>query len=119
MNAHGTVIPDADTTGAAQPVDEDARSKPLADNNRLDEYYSNRSAIRLPEIQKQNFELKPQYYTLVSQIPYSGLPHEHPMDHLERFEDLISAIKVEGVSVDYLLCKLFKFSLAGKASHWL
>ncbi|WZY99157.1 hypothetical protein YC2023_071486 [Brassica napus] len=70
---------------AALPVDEDARSTPLADYNRPDEYYSNRSAIRLPEIQKQNFKLKPQYYTLVSQIPYSGLPHEHPMDHLERF----------------------------------
>ncbi|WZZ45372.1 uncharacterized protein LOC125583582 [Brassica napus] len=41
------------------------------------------------------------------------------MDRLERFEDLIYAIKVEGVSEDYLLCKLFKYSLAGDASHWL
>ncbi|KAG2292704.1 hypothetical protein Bca52824_039373 [Brassica carinata] len=41
------------------------------------------------------------------------------MDRLERFEELISAIKVEGVSEDYLLCKLFKYSLAGDASHWL
>ena len=75
IDAQGTVIPDANATGAAQLVDEDARSKPLADYNRPDEYYSNRSAIRLSEIQKQNFELKPQYYTLVSQIPYYGLPH--------------------------------------------
>ena len=119
IDAQGTVIPDADATGAAQPVDEDARSKPLADYNRPDEYYSNRSAIRLPEIQKQNFELKPQYYTLVSQIPYSGLPHEHPMDHLERFEDLIAAIRMEGVPEDYLLCKLFIYTLNGEAMHWL
>ena len=41
------------------------------------------------------------------------------MDHLERFEDLISAIKVNGVREDYLFCKLFKYSLAGEASHWL
>ena len=41
------------------------------------------------------------------------------MDHLERFEDLISAIKVKGVPEDYLLCKLFKFSLFGEALHWL
>ena len=41
------------------------------------------------------------------------------MDHLERFEDLISAIRVEGVSEDYLLCKLFRYSLAGEALHWL
>ena len=39
------------------------------------------------------------------------------MDHLERFEDLISAIKVEGVSEDYLLCKLFEYSLAEDASN--
>ncbi|WZY86821.1 hypothetical protein YC2023_033205 [Brassica napus] len=119
IDAQGTVISDADATGAAQPVDEDARSKPLADYNRPDEYYSNRSAIRLPEIQKQNFELKPQYYTLVSQIPYSGLPHEHPMDHLDRFEDLIAAIRMEGVPEDYLLCKLFRYTLNGEAMHWL
>ncbi|KAF3531222.1 hypothetical protein DY000_02041825 [Brassica cretica] len=115
----GTVIRDADATGAAQPVDEDARSKPLADYNRPDEYYSNISAIRLPEIQKQNFEMKPQYYTLVSQLPYSGLPYEHPMDHLERFEDLIAAIWMEGVPEDYLLCKLFRYTLNGEAMHWL
>ena len=41
------------------------------------------------------------------------------MDHSERFEDLISAIKVNGVPEDYLFCKLFKYSLAREASHWL
>ena len=119
LDAQGNVIPDTDATGAAQPVEEAARPRALADYNRPDEYYANRSAIRLPEIQKQNFELKPQYYTFVSQIPYSRLPHEHPMDHLERFEDLIAAIRMDGVPEDYLLCKLFKYSLTGEAMHWL
>ena len=41
------------------------------------------------------------------------------MDHLERFEDLVSAIKANGVPEDYLFCKLFKYSLARKSSHWL
>ena len=87
LDAQGNVIPDADATGAAQPVEEAAHTRALAAYNRPYKYYANRSAIRLPEIQKQNFELKPQYYTLVSQLSYSGLPYEHPMDHLERFED--------------------------------
>lgn len=43
------------------------------------------------------FELKPQYYTLMGQTTYCGLSHEHPINHLERFGDLISAIKVNGV----------------------
>ncbi|KAL0741754.1 hypothetical protein Bca4012_083267 [Brassica carinata] len=41
------------------------------------------------------------------------------MDHLERFEDLISVIKANGVPVDYLLCKLFKHSLSGEDLQWL
>ena len=56
--------------------------------------------------------MKPQYYILVGLTPYYGLSHEHPMDNMERLKNLISAIKVEGVSEDCLLCKLFKYSLA-------
>ena len=105
LDAQGTAISehDTDATGSAIHVDETARQRTLADYNNLDEYYANRSAIRLLEIKKQNFELKPQYYTLVSQISYSGLPHEHPMDHLETFEDLIAVIRMHGVPEDYLL----------------
>ncbi|KAF2531384.1 hypothetical protein F2Q70_00029062 [Brassica cretica] len=32
------------------------------------------------------------------------------MDLLERFEDLIAAIRMDGVPEDYLLCKLFKYT---------
>ena len=41
------------------------------------------------------------------------------MDHLERFEDLVSAIKANGVPEDYLFCKLFKYSLAEETLQWL
>ena len=40
------------------------------------------------------------------------------MDHLERFEDLVSVLKFNGVPDNYLLCMLFKYSLAGDSSHW-
>ena len=90
----GALIPEpnTDATGAAQPVDEAARPRTLADYNRQDQFYANISAIHPPSIQRGDYELKPQYYTLVGQTPYSGLSHEHPMDTLGRFEDLISAI---------------------------
>ncbi|KAF2531383.1 hypothetical protein F2Q70_00029061 [Brassica cretica] len=39
-----------DQDGAAQPIEEAAPPKALADYNRPDENYTNRSAIRLPEI---------------------------------------------------------------------
>ena len=97
------VIPDhdADIAATAQAVDEAAWPRKLADYNRPDQYYANRSAIRPPAIQMNDFELKPQYFTLVAQTSYCGISHKHPMDHLERFEDLVSAIKANGVHVDY------------------
>ncbi|KAF2612630.1 hypothetical protein F2Q70_00011356 [Brassica cretica] len=52
-------------------TDEAARPRTLADYNRPDQFYTNRSAIRPPTIQR-DFELKPQYYTLVGQTPYYG-----------------------------------------------
>ena len=103
------VIPDHDddATAAAQVVDEAARPITLADYNHPDQYYANISALRPPAIQRNDFELKPHYFTLVAQTPYCGLSHDHPMDQLEWFEDLVSAIKANGVPEDYLFCKLF------------
>ena len=87
LDAQGSAIHESDiyATGTTLPVDEVARPRTLADYNRPDQFYTNRSAIRPSTIQRENFELKPQYYTLVGQTPYYGLSHEHPMDHLERF----------------------------------
>ena len=41
------------------------------------------------------------------------------MDYLERFEDLVCAIKANGVPEDYIFCKFFKYSLPRESSHWL
>ena len=41
------------------------------------------------------------------------------MDHIERFEDLVLSIKANGVSEDYLLCKLLPYSLVGEGASWL
>ena len=78
LDAQGNVIHDADATGAAQPVEEAAPPKAQADYNRPDEYYINISAIRLPEIQKENLELKPQYYMLGSKLVTTESMSESP-----------------------------------------
>ncbi|KAL1203420.1 hypothetical protein V5N11_014346 [Cardamine amara subsp. amara] len=61
----------------------------LGEYNRPEQFYANRCAIRPPLFQRNDFELKPAYYTLVGQYPFHGLSHEHPMDHIEKFEDLL------------------------------
>ncbi|KAL1222927.1 hypothetical protein V5N11_013398 [Cardamine amara subsp. amara] len=62
----------------------------LADYNRREEFYTNRSAICPPPFQRNDFELKPQYYTLVGNHTFHAHPTEHPMDYIEKFEDLAS-----------------------------
>ncbi|CAA7042057.1 unnamed protein product [Microthlaspi erraticum] len=42
-----------------------------------------------------------------------------PLDHIENFEEICSTTRSNGVSADYLKCKLFSFSLGDKASRWL
>ncbi|KAG7640680.1 Retrotransposon gag domain [Arabidopsis suecica] len=95
------------------------RPATIGDFNRADLFYSNRSAIQLPPFARENFAIHPAYYTLVSRGKFRGHPDESPLDHLEVFEDLVSSIKAAGVPADYLLCKLFPHSLAGRGTSWL
>ncbi|CAL9213217.1 unnamed protein product [Arabidopsis halleri] len=106
--AHGYVIPEI-----AQGVDRhqlgvarhhgvnraDGRQMTLGDYNRPGLFYENRRAIRPTAFERSDdLGLQPAFYTLVSQHPFHGLPHEQPMDHIERFEDLVSIIKARVVS---------------------
>ncbi|KAG7578888.1 hypothetical protein ISN45_Aa03g030530 [Arabidopsis thaliana x Arabidopsis arenosa] len=68
----------------------------LGDYNSPDLFYENRRAIRPPAFERSDdLGLQPAFYTLVSQHPFHGLPHEQPMDHIERFEDLVLIIKAQ------------------------
>lgn len=96
IDDHGVVIPDpeedalqaalealnaavnADNAHAARPIT-------LSEYNRPDQFYANRYAIRPHAFQRHDFELNPDYFTLVGHTPFHGLSHEHRMDHLERF----------------------------------
>ena len=73
IDDQGAVISytDADIA-AAQAVDEAVRPRALADYNMPDQYYENKSATRPPAIQRQEFELKPQYFTLMDRHPTVG-----------------------------------------------
>ncbi|KAF2603040.1 hypothetical protein F2Q70_00027076 [Brassica cretica] len=69
--AQGAAVPKPDptTTGTTLHVDEAAQPRTLADYNRPDCYYTNRSAILPPTIER-DFELKAQYYTPVMRLFY-------------------------------------------------
>ncbi|KAL0713251.1 hypothetical protein Bca4012_020229 [Brassica carinata] len=86
INDQGAAIPDPEAEAAAataRAAEEANRNRSLVDYNCPDQFYANISAIRPPDIQRADYEVKPQYYTLVGQTPYSGASNEHRMDHLE------------------------------------
>ncbi|CAA7056354.1 unnamed protein product [Microthlaspi erraticum] len=78
-----------------------------------------RNPIHPPPPARNDYEIKPQIIALVRQNQFNGLPAEHPLDHIENFEEICSTTRSNGVSADYLKCKLFSFSLGDKASRWL
>jgi len=74
------------------------RPATIGDFNRVDLFYSNRSAIQLPPFVREDFAIHPAYYNLVSRGKFRGASNESPLDHLEVFEDIVSSIKIDGFS---------------------
>ncbi|KAG7567103.1 Retrotransposon gag domain [Arabidopsis thaliana x Arabidopsis arenosa] len=95
------------------------RPTTFSDYNRPALFYSNRSAIRPPPPTRADFAFKPWYYDLVSKNQFDGLEGQLPFDHIEKFEDMVSSIKAEGIPADYLLYKLFPYSLRERGIIWL
>ena len=72
----------------------------------------------MPSIaEREDFELKPIYITLMEHGPFHGFPHEQAMDHINMIEELVLFI-FNGVFEDHYFCKLFPYSLTGYATHW-
>ncbi|KAG9449971.1 hypothetical protein H6P81_009936 [Aristolochia fimbriata] len=81
---------------------------------------TNWTSIITPTIQANNFDMKPQIIAMLqNHYQFSGLTHEDPNEHLERFLDLCATFKYNGVSDDAIRLRLFKFTLAGRAKTWL
>ena len=96
IDAHWAVIPDAIVAVENAGKDEAVRHRTLADYNKPDKFYA--TAIRPPPFQRNDFELKHVYDTLLGQYPFHSLPQGNHMECLERFEDLASSIMLNGVT---------------------
>ena len=92
-------------------INQNGEKFPLQDYLNPGRTYSNRFAIRLPENKLGGSNFNFDFLILVRQNPFWGSLSEHPLDHIEKLEDLM-----EG---DYNRCILFSFSLAGDTRRWL
>ncbi|XP_057755781.1 uncharacterized protein LOC130974964 [Arachis stenosperma] len=78
------------------------------------------SSILAPNVQANDFELKPQLITLVqNNCAYGGGPLEDPNQHLSVFLRICETVKTNGVHPDTYKLLLFPFSLRDKAAQWL
>ena len=75
-------------------------------------------AIVLPEVAR-NFEIKTQFISLIKREQFHGRPNECPIEHVKQFKDLCETISTDDETLEYVLLKAFKWSLGGKALHWL
>ena len=78
------------------------------------------SSILTPNVNANNFELKPQLITLVqNNCSFGGGPLEDPNQHLSTFLRICDTVKTNGVPPDSYKLLLFPFSLRDKATQWL
>ena len=78
------------------------------------------SCIRKPQVQANNFELKPFYVNMIqNSVQFHGLPNEDPNLYIAYFLDICDMFKVNGVPDDAIRLRLFPFSLKNRAREWL
>ncbi|CAM8907865.1 unnamed protein product [Rhodiola kirilowii] len=80
--------------------------------------YGYRSPIQLPTVDNRDFDLKTSTIQMVQSNQFSGRDNEDPNSHLTTFLEVCATFKVNGVSEDAKLLRLFPFSLTGKAKDW-
>ncbi|XP_061372210.1 uncharacterized protein LOC133314713, partial [Gastrolobium bilobum] len=76
------------------------------------------SVVR-PTVEPNNFELKPALVQLVQKEQFAGTSAEDPYLHIENFLLLSDTVKINGVSRDAILLRLFTHSLKDDARRWL
>ncbi|KAF2564932.1 hypothetical protein F2Q70_00017403 [Brassica cretica] len=65
-----------------------------------------------------DFDLTREWYDMVGQDPFQGLPHQDPRKHIKELDDLVSRSEQNEVSEYHMLCKIFFYSISGDAFRW-
>lgn len=90
------------------------QKRAIGDAHKSTVFCQNRSHIYLPAVEREEFRI-PYLIELVDQNSFHGSDDENPIDHLKNLEAIGSTICMSGVPPEFVACKLFPFSLAGKA----
>jgi len=78
-----------------------------------------RSAIRVPAVQANNFELRIPLVQAMQGIQFGGTLGEDPHLHIRKFLQLANTVKMNGVTSDTIRLILFPFSMTDRVNNWL
>ena len=107
-----------DTSSTSTGSMGDENPVPLFRDFGAPENYELTSGIRLPTT-NTNFTIHPHYTNMVLQNQFTGMAHEDPIEHLNRFLELCAMVQTNQVTQDYIRMHLFRHSLSGRAYRWL
>lgn len=99
-------------------AEEEARNRALEEYT-MPNLNNNLSSIVRPNVDANNFKIKPAIIQMISQFQFGGLSTEDPNAHLAQFLEIYDTFKMNGVSSDAIKLRLFPFSLRDKAKLWL
>ncbi|GJZ47880.1 hypothetical protein Tco_0601712 [Tanacetum coccineum] len=78
------------------------------------------SGVARPKIDnKDQFELKSQFFKELRENTFSGLDNEDANEHIEKVLEIVDLFHVLNITMDQLMLRVFPISLTGAASHWL
>ncbi|KAI3813770.1 hypothetical protein L1987_18504 [Smallanthus sonchifolius] len=79
-----------------------------------------RSSITQPTVESNSWHFPSHVMsTIATNVQFHGNSHENPHSHLTRFCRVCDTFRLNGVTKDAKLLRLFPFSLADKAATWL
>jgi hypothetical protein len=69
-------------------------------------------------IEREGYEIRPNFISLVSELNFAGGLDENPYKHLHDFEERCATLMMLGMNHETLKWKAFLFSLTGWAKQW-
>ena len=76
------------------------------------------SVVKQPDVDANNFDLKPALITMVQQNQFTGHPPEDPNEHLSRFLRMANTVKLNSMIPKVIKLHIFPFSLRDIAATW-
>jgi hypothetical protein len=78
-----------------------------------------KNSIIYPDVRGIEYEIDPEILIMMQDNAFSGEEHEDPGIHLTRVNDICEVVGPKNLPKDFLLLKLFRWSLKDKAFQWL